>query len=115
MLGYALCAIVAIEMEDDMKSKPLKSKLLKSKLLLLLAAAALAASPVAAEAASRKKHMTKREIELRREFPSASNRQIRNALAYERGEYYEQMSEAHPVGSRAWWFLKERERGDYRR
>lgn len=87
---------------------------MKAKFLLWLAALLIAALPVAADAAGRKKQMSKREIELRREFPSATDRQIRNALAYERGEYYEQMSEAHPVGSRAWWFLKERERGDYR-
>jgi hypothetical protein len=37
---------------------------------------------------------------------------LRNARAYDRGEYFEQDSNAHPVGSRGWWELKERESGD---
>jgi hypothetical protein len=44
-------------------------------------------------------------------YPSATPRQLRNARAYDRGEYYEIDSNAHPTGSRAWWELKERERG----
>jgi len=45
-------------------------------------------------------------------YPSATQRQLRNARAYDRGEYFEQDSNAHPVGSRGWWELKERESGD---
>jgi hypothetical protein len=47
-------------------------------------------------------------------YPNATPRQLRNARAYDRGEYYEQDSNAHPVGSRAWWELKEREGGSRR-
>jgi hypothetical protein len=45
-------------------------------------------------------------------YPSAAQHQLRNARAYDRGEYFEQDSNAHPVGSRGWWELKERESGD---
>jgi hypothetical protein len=44
-------------------------------------------------------------------YPSATPRQLRNARAYDRGEYYEMDSNAHPVGSRSWWAMKEREGG----
>jgi hypothetical protein len=47
-----------------------------------------------------------------RKYPSATQRQLRNARAYDRGDYFEQDSNAHPVGSRGWWELKEREGGD---
>ena len=46
-------------------------------------------------------------------FPNATQRQLRNARAYDRGQYYEMDSNAHPPGSRSWWELKERE-GDGR-
>jgi hypothetical protein len=42
----------------------------------------------------------------------ATERQLRNQRAYERGEYYEHDSNALPFGSRAWWEQKERERAD---
>jgi len=48
----------------------------------------------------------------RKKYPSATQRQLRNARAYDRGAYFEQDSNAHPVGSRGWWELKERESGD---
>jgi len=48
-----------------------------------------------------------------RKYPSATQRQLRNARAYDRGDYFEQDSNAHPVGSRGWWELKERESGDH--
>lgn len=44
-------------------------------------------------------------------YPGATPRQLRNARAYDRGEYFEYDSNAHPVGSRGWWELKERESG----
>jgi len=47
-----------------------------------------------------------------RKYPSVTQRQLRNARAYDRGDYFEQDSNAHPVGSRGWWELKERESGD---
>jgi hypothetical protein len=37
---------------------------------------------------------------------TASERQLRNQRAYERGEYYEHDSNALPFGSRAWWEQK---------
>ncbi len=43
---------------------------------------------------------------------NATERQLRNQRAYERGEYYEHDSNALPFGSRAWWEQKERERAD---
>lgn len=46
-------------------------------------------------------------------YPNATKRQLRNARAYDRGQYYEMDSNAHPPGSRSWWELKERE-GDGR-
>jgi len=48
-------------------------------------------------------------------YPNATPRQLQNARAYDRGGYYEQDSNAHPVGSRGWWELKEREDGGRRR
>jgi hypothetical protein len=42
-------------------------------------------------------------------YPWATPRQLRNARAFDRGEYYETDSNAHPVGSRSWWMMKERE------
>lgn len=48
------------------------------------------------------------------QYRSATPRQRQNARAYDRGEYYEMDSNAHPVGSRSWWELKEREGGDRR-
>jgi hypothetical protein len=42
-------------------------------------------------------------------YPSATPRQLGNLRAYERGEYYETLSEALPAGSRPWFEQKERE------
>src|SRR5689334_21854769 len=39
-------------------------------------------------------------------YPQATRRQLKNAWAYDHGRYYEQNSDAHPIGSRSWWFLK---------
>jgi hypothetical protein len=43
-------------------------------------------------------------------YPSATPRQLHNLRAYERGEYYEQLSDAVPFGSAVWWELKGREK-----
>lgn len=49
-------------------------------------------------------------------FPGATPRQLKNARAFEQGgAYYETDPNAHPVGSRSWWYLKEREMGGNRR
>lgn len=72
------------------------------------------ALPLAAEAAPKKKKKWARSHTHGQTFdryPSATPRQRANAAAYERGDYYEQMSDAHPVGSPSWWYLKERETG----
>jgi hypothetical protein len=42
-------------------------------------------------------------------YPDATRRQLRNARAYDRGEYYEMDSNAHPIGSPSWWAVRERE------
>jgi hypothetical protein len=42
-------------------------------------------------------------------YPSATPRQLQNLRAYERGEYYEQLSDAVPFGSRAWWEIMGRQ------
>jgi hypothetical protein len=50
------------------------------------------------------------------QYSSATERQLRNLRAYERGEYYAHDSNALPFGSRPWWEQKERESGgDFRR
>jgi len=77
----------------------------------LLAGAVALAIPAAADAASKKKKVYKRsgysqDIGY---SGSATARQRANSRAYDRGEYYEQMSDAHVFGSRSWWYLKERE------
>jgi hypothetical protein len=43
-------------------------------------------------------------------YPSATPRQLQNLRAYERGgEYYEQLLDAVPFGSRAWWEIMGRQ------
>lgn len=49
-----------------------------------------------------------------RKYPSATPRQLKNLRAYERGDYYEHLSSALPVGSKPWFEEKERESGDHR-
>ncbi|MDX2202876.1 MAG: hypothetical protein NW223_09000 [Hyphomicrobiaceae bacterium] len=44
-------------------------------------------------------------------YPNATPRQRANSEAFERGGYYESISEQHAFGSRSWWYLKERELG----
>jgi len=61
-----------------------------------------------ADAASkRKKHRNYDAYSQR--YPYATPRQLHNLRAYERGEYYETLADALPVGSRAWFEQKERE------
>jgi hypothetical protein len=68
-----------------------------------------------AEADNPRKKLRRQHDSYDPRFPSATPQQVRNLHAFERGEYYEQDSNAHPVGSRSWWMLKERERGgDFR-
>ena len=80
----------------------------------LLSAAVLVAfagADVASAASKRKKGRSGCDSYCQR-FPNATPRQLKNARAYDRGgEYFEQDPNAHPVGSRGWWYLKERESG----
>ena len=77
----------------------------------VLAAALVVPLASSSDAATkRKKHY--RNDGYSQRYPSATPRQLQNARAYDRSEYYEMDSNAHPVGSRGWWDLKEREGGN---
>lgn len=66
--------------------------------------------PMTVEAASKKRTKRAKQYYASQDYDrSATARQRANSRAYERGEYYEQMSDAHVFGSRSWWLLKERE------
>lgn len=84
----------------------------------LLAYAVALALPLSAEAASsKKKKYPKRAAKSVSEtyaYGSATARQRANTRAYERGEYYEQIPDAHVFGSASWWYLKQRELGNSR-
>lgn len=83
----------------------------------ILAGTVALALPLAAEAGPSKKKPYKRTAKaVDHTYPagSASARQRANSRAYERGEYYEQMSDAHVFGSPSWWYLKSRELGSDR-
>ena len=69
---------------------------------------AIAGSSAAAAADNQRRH--RHTGSYAQTYPSDTQRQLRNARAYDRGGYFEQDSNAHPVGSRGWWELKERER-----
>jgi hypothetical protein len=77
-----------------------------------LMSVALVAAPIAAADAAKtsKRHPNHCDAYCR-SYPSANSRQLKNARAYDRGEYWEQDPNAHPVGSPGWWYLKERDRG----
>jgi hypothetical protein len=77
---------------------------------VLAAGLAIAGSSAAAAGDNQRRH--RHTDSYAQKYPSASQRQLRNARAYDRGGYFEQDSNAHPVGSRGWWELKERESGD---
>ena len=71
-------------------------------------AAILFVSASAADAASTRKRQHGLDGYAQR-YPHATSRQLRNLRAYERGEYYETLSDALPAGSRPWFEQKERE------
>jgi hypothetical protein len=75
---------------------------------LLSAGLLVAVTGVASADNPRHKH-PRHHDDYSQRYPSATPRQLQNLRAFERGEYYEQDSNAHPVGSRSWWMLKERE------
>jgi hypothetical protein len=78
---------------------------------VVVGGAVLVAGADDSEARSRGKHPRQFDSYAQK-YPFATQRQLRNARAYDRREYFEQDSNAHPVGSRGWWELKERESGD---
>ena len=78
--------------------------------ILLTAIAALFLLTLIGTADAGSKRKTQRTYDgFAQRYPSATPRQLRNLRAYERGEYYETLSDALPVGSRAWFEQKERE------
>jgi hypothetical protein len=80
-------------------------------LIAVLLSIAFVAAPIAtADAAKKSKRQANHCDAYCQRYPSANSRQLRNAKAYGRGEYWEQDSNAHPVGSPGWWYLKERDR-----
>jgi len=74
----------------------------------VLSAALVVAFTGTATAKSGKKEFVRYDSYAAR-YPSATKRQLRNAWAYDNGGYYERDSDAHPVGSRGWWELKDQE------
>ena len=75
----------------------------------VLSAAVFVAFAGDVSAASKSKKQRRNYDDYSQKYPSATPRQLQNARAYDRGDYYERDSNAHPVGTRAWWDLKERE------
>ncbi len=80
-----------------------------------LAVLALIASP----AEARKHKPTKkakhyRQYDVRLPYPHATERQRRNSLAFDRGEYYESLPSEHAFGSRSWWLLQQGRGGSRR-
>jgi hypothetical protein len=81
---------------------------------LLLAGELLMAFPGAGEAANGRTKQQRQNSSYYSSPTTATERQLRNQRAYERGEYYEHDSNALPFGSRAWWEQKQREGRDER-
>jgi hypothetical protein len=93
-------------------SPELGDALMRTIIVPMLSVGLLVGFLVAAQAEPRIHKKQQRQYDsYARKYPSATPRQLRNARAYDRGEYFEQDSNAHPVGSRGWWELKERESG----
>lgn len=84
---------------------------MRTAIVVMVLTALWAGIPAQSYGAEKREQTSQREQELRRKYPSATPRQIRNALAFERGAYYEELASEHPVGSRSWWILRERELG----
>jgi hypothetical protein len=76
-----------------------------------LLSVAFVAAPIAkADAAKTSKRHPNHCDDYCQRYPSANSRQLKNAKAYDQGEYWEQDPNAHPFGSPGWWYLKERDR-----
>jgi hypothetical protein len=82
---------------------------MKTVIASLLAAGLLVAFSGADSAEAKSKKQRRHYDSYAQKYPSATPRQLQNARAYDRGQYYEMDSNAHPVGTRAWWDLKQRE------
>ena len=76
---------------------------------LLLAFTTMAS---AEPARSRPRHHYDNDLAYR--YPYATQRQLHNERAYQKGEYWEKNSNALISGTRAWFEQKERESGDRR-
>ena len=81
---------------------------------LLLAGGLLMAFAGTGEAANGRAKQQRQNTYYYNSPTTATERQLRNQRAYERGEYYEHDSNALPFGSRAWWEQKQREGRDER-
>ncbi len=73
----------------------------------------LTAGGEAAQKAQKKKYVKRHAPAAASQWDgtSATARQKANSRAFERGDYYEALSDQHVFGSRSWWMLKEREMG----
>ena len=88
---------------------------MKAVITCVLSAGLLVAYASASSADSTDYEVRKHRRHHSHQYSSATERQLRNLRAYERGEYYEHDSNALPVGSRPWWEQKDREGGgDFR-
>jgi len=100
---------------DPHVDDPTASKPMMKRIVVLTAVSIVLGGLVGGAATGEARSHRKRPPDLdsyAQKYPYASQRQLRNARAYDRREYFEQDSNAHPVGSRGWWELKERENGD---
>ena len=93
--------------------QPQKGQTMRRTICLLLSVGLLTASVGTGEAANgRAKQPRPNTYYYSAPSTTATERQLRNQRAYERGEYYEHDSNALPFGSRAWWEQKQREGRD---
>lgn len=93
--------------------QPQKGQTMRRTICLLLSVGLLTASVGTGEAANgRAKQPRPNAYYYNAPTTTATERQLRNQRAYERGEYYEHDSNALPFGSRAWWEQKQREGRD---
>jgi hypothetical protein len=91
-----------------------KEETMRAIFCLLLAGGLLMAFAGTGEAANGRAKQQRQNTYYYNSPTTATERQLRNQRAYERGEYYEHDSNALPFGSRAWWEQKQREGRDER-
>lgn len=80
------------------------------KALTVAACAACLVSLTVTPALARKHKPAKpyRHYEAYRPYAYATERQRRNSLAFETGDYYERIQSEQVFGSRSWWMLQNR-------